>query len=92
MANPALSARVLNEDSAHGFGGGGKEMRAVLPRLLMGAVAFVQLMSAELGVSILAFGRSIEEFFAAYWSAQGVIGLAAQIAFAVIPMIQRTEK
>jgi hypothetical protein len=65
--------------------------REVPPRLLMGAVAFALLMLAELGLSVLVFGRSVETYFAAYWSAQGVIGLAAQIGFAFIPMIQRTK-
>ena len=63
--------------------------RGVPPRLLMGAVAFALLMFAELGLSVIVFGRSIDDYFAAYWSAQGLIGLAAQFGFAFIPAIQR---
>ena len=62
---------------------------AVSRRLLMGVVAFALLMLAEMGVSVFAFGRSIEDHFAAYRSSQGVIGLIAQIAFAFIPLMQR---
>lgn len=62
---------------------------AVSRRLLMGVVAFALLMLAEIGVSVFAFGRSIEDHFAAYRSSQGVIALIAQIAFAFIPLMQR---
>src|SRR3974390_466090 len=62
---------------------------AVSRRLLMGVVAFALLMLAEMGVSVFAFGRSIEDHFASYRSSLGVIGLIAQIAFAFIPLMQR---
>lgn len=64
----------------------------VSPRLLMGAVAFALLMLAEVGVSVFAFGKPIEDYFVAYWSPQGVIGLVAQIAFAFFPVMQRTQR
>jgi uncharacterized membrane protein len=57
-------------------------------RLLMGAVAFALLMSAELGVSVLIFGRSAADFVPEYLSLPGVIGLAAQLAFGLVPAIQ----
>jgi hypothetical protein len=38
------------------------------PRLMMGMAAFTLLMSAELGVSVIAFGRSVAEHLAGYWS------------------------
>ena len=63
----------------------------VSPRLLKGTVAFVLLMLAEGGVSVFVFGRPVQDHFAAYLSAPGAIGLAAQIAFAVIPVMQRTH-
>lgn len=62
--------------------------REVLPRSLMGAVAFVMLMAAEFGLAALVFGRFMTEFFAAYASVPGAIGLAAQIAFATFPAMQ----
>jgi len=58
------------------------------PRLMMGMTAFALLMSAELGVSVIAFGRSVAEHLAGYRSIPGAVGLAAQLAFAVLPVIQ----
>jgi hypothetical protein len=58
------------------------------PRLLMGAVAFALLMSAELGVSLYFFGRSVAAHIAGYLSVAGVIGFAAQLAFGVLPVLQ----
>ena len=57
-------------------------------RLLMGLVAFVLLMSAELGVSVTAFGRSVADHFAGYLSLPGSIGGSAQLIFAFLPVIQ----
>jgi hypothetical protein len=61
-------------------------------RILMGLVAFSMLQLAETGVSIFAFGRSIEDHLAAYGTAHGLIGLLAQIAFAVFPLMQRQRR
>jgi hypothetical protein len=58
------------------------------PRALMGALAFALLMGAELGVSVLLFGRSLEEHLANYRTLPGAIGLAAQLAFALIPLLR----
>lgn len=57
-------------------------------RVLMGSVAFSLLMLLELGVSVLAFGESLDHYFAKYASAPGVIGLAMQGGFATIPWVQ----
>jgi hypothetical protein len=57
-------------------------------RVVMGAVAFALLMAAELGVAILAFGRTAAEHAASYASARGALGLAAQIGFALLPLLQ----
>lgn len=61
--------------------------RTVPARSLMGLVAFVVLMSAEVGLGAV-FGRSIPDQLAAYGSLAGRIGLAAQVIFAVLPVIQ----
>ena len=61
-------------------------------RLLMGLVAFVLLMSAELGVSVIAFGRSVADHFAGYRSFPGAIGGSAQLIFAFLPVIQGWSK
>lgn len=57
-------------------------------RFLMGSIAFGVLMLAELGVSVVVLGRSAAQHFASYRSVAGVIGLAAQIAFAGSPFVQ----
>jgi hypothetical protein len=57
-------------------------------RTLMGAVAFSVLMLLELGVSVLAFGETLDHYFAKYASTPGVIGLAMQVCFATIPWVQ----
>ena len=66
--------------------------RAASQRALMGAVAFAALMFVEVGVSVFAFGRPIEDHFAAYRFPPGIIGLLAQIAFAFFPLIQRSQR
>lgn len=57
-------------------------------RVLMGAVAFSVLMLLELGVSVLAFGETLNHYFAKYASTPGVVGLAMQVGFATIPWVQ----
>jgi hypothetical protein len=53
----------------------------------MGLVAFLVLMSAEVGLGAL-FGRSVVDQFASYGSISGAIGLAAQGIFALFPVLQ----
>jgi hypothetical protein len=57
-------------------------------RALMGVVAFSVLMLLELGVSILAFGETLDHYVSKYASTPGVIGLAMQVCFATIPWVQ----
>ena len=59
-------------------------------RLAMGGVALVLLLGAELGLSVLAFGRTIAEHLASYGSPAGALGLAGQVAFALFPLLRRT--
>ena len=54
-------------------------------RSLMGLVAFLVL--AEVGLGAL-FGRSLVDQLASYGSPSGAIGLAAQLIFAMFPVIQ----
>ncbi len=62
-------------------------------RLLMGGLAFAVLMVAEAGISVLAFGRTLADHLDACRQTPGLLGLAAQIAFAAFPMVQRmTDK
>ena len=53
----------------------------------MGLIAFLVLMWAEVGLGAV-FGRSIADQLATYGSLAGAIGLAAQVIFAVFPVIQ----
>jgi hypothetical protein len=62
--------------------------RTVAARSWMGLVAFLVLMSAEVGLGAVVFGRSLGDQFAAYGSAAGAIGLAAQVIFATLPVIR----
>lgn len=61
---------------------------ALSPRLAMGGLAFILLMAAEMGVSVLAFGRTLVQHFESYRTAPSLLGLSAQIAFAAMPTIQ----
>lgn len=60
-----------------------------LPALLaMGAVAFVVLMLAEAGLAILAFGQSPADWLAGIATPAGALGLAGQIAYALVPAVR----
>jgi hypothetical protein len=58
------------------------------PRAVMGLVAFALLMLAELAVGMLLFGRTPTQHLALYQDASYALGLAAQLAFALMPMLQ----
>jgi hypothetical protein len=59
------------------------------PRLMMGAVAFGLLILAELALSLTLFGRSINDFAQALATPHGMIGLAGQVLFGLMPVIAR---
>ena len=54
----------------------------------MGAIAFLLLMGAEAGLSTMLAGRSLTEHLALYAQLPHQVGLAGQLAFAVLPRIQ----
>jgi hypothetical protein len=56
-------------------------------RLSMGVLALALLMLAEFMVSVFAFERTPAEHLASYLSWSAVLGLAAQIAFAAMPLV-----
>ncbi|MFM0058431.1 hypothetical protein PQR64_22680 [Paraburkholderia phytofirmans] len=56
--------------------------------LLMGIVAFIVLMVAELGVAVFAFDESPAQYVSGIGSIAGGIGFAAQICFAGFPWLQ----
>ncbi len=57
-------------------------------RAVMGGVALALLLLAELAVGALLFGRTPGEHFALYGETSYALGLAAQIAFALMPLVQ----
>lgn len=60
----------------------------VAARAVMGGLAFALLLLAELAVGALLFGRTTGEHFALYKDTSYALGLAAQMAFALMPLIQ----
>lgn len=58
------------------------------PRLLMGGAAFLTLMCAELGLSVLAFGRTAIDHLDQYHTIHGLLGLAGQVMFGLFPLMQ----
>lgn len=63
--------------------------RDVGTRLLMGTVAFLLLLAAELALGMIGFGRTIADQMAALTAPAGALGLAGQIAFAFFPLMKR---
>ena len=57
-------------------------------RVLMGGIAFLLLILGEVGVSIFVFARSWEDTLTTLLSPPGIIGLCAQIVFALLPFAQ----
>jgi hypothetical protein len=62
--------------------------RGLGARALMGALAFALMICAELGVGALVFGRDLSAQLAAYRTPGPAIGLAAQVAFALMPLVR----
>lgn len=58
-------------------------------RLAMGAFAFALLMAAEALLAVLAFGQSAGEWAASLFVVPGIIGLAGQAVFALMPALVR---
>lgn len=52
-----------------------------------GAVAFAMLMVAEAGLAGLVFGQPFDVWLADLWRVPGIIGLAGQILFALMPFL-----
>jgi anaerobic C4-dicarboxylate transporter len=60
----------------------------LMPRLIMGGLAFGLLMAGEVGVSMFGLGRTLAEHLASYGNEPTILGLLAQLAFASFPAIQ----
>ena len=61
----------------------------LLDRLLMGGVALVLLLVAEAAVAVLAQAYSLAEFFRLHGRTAVLLGLLAQLAFALFPLFRR---
>ncbi|HEX3483686.1 MAG TPA: hypothetical protein VHT51_01410 [Micropepsaceae bacterium] len=57
-------------------------------RLVMGGVAFVLLMLAEMALAWFVLSRTPEAFIQSFASPNGAIGLVGQIAYALFPMVR----
>ena len=60
-----------------------------LDRLVVGGVALAMLIFAEAVVALFAENRSLTDYFVSYARSAMLLGLLAQLAFAVFPMVQR---
>ncbi len=60
-----------------------------LDRLVMGGVALAVLILAEAATAMLADGRSLPEFLNRHVDSALLLGLIAQLAFALFPLLQR---
>lgn len=60
-------------------------------RAMMGGSAFLLLMLAEFGLS-QAFGRAPGVYWASFFTAEGVLGLAGQLVFAALPLIIKSAR
>lgn len=58
-------------------------------RAVMGAMAFVVLMALELALGGFGFGRSLTEMLREMGTPAGLIGLAGQIGFGLIPLVRQ---
>lgn len=61
-------------------------------RSLVGVSAFVLLMAAEFLLGFLLFGYSFTRSIDRFSSGNGLIGFAAQVAFALFPAFRRSRK
>ncbi|MCC0034074.1 MAG: hypothetical protein H6887_02260 [Hoeflea sp.] len=57
-------------------------------RLVMAVTSFILLMAAELAVSTLIAGRSLDQHFALYRTAPVLLGLCGQLVYAALPLIR----
>lgn len=62
------------------------------PRLTMGTIAFILLVLAELLLSLTLFNRSATDFLHELSTPQGLLGLAGQALFGLMPLLQNKRE
>lgn len=62
--------------------------RTSVARLAMGGLALALLLVAEFALGVLGFGRSADAQLVAWASAPGLLGLAGQLVFGLLPFVQ----
>lgn len=67
-----------------------KLLHRLAQRLIMGGLGFLLLVLGEIGISTVVFEQSVAEFFVRYREPSAMLGLAGQLAFAIIPVVQLT--
>ncbi|MFN9162945.1 MAG: hypothetical protein ACK6DM_09625 [Alphaproteobacteria bacterium] len=63
------------------------EGTGLLPRIAMGGCAFMLLMAAEAGLSVVLMGRTLQAHVSLYAEASHALGLLGQVCFALIPAL-----
>jgi hypothetical protein len=61
------------------------------PRIVMGLLAFVFLIAAEMVLGVIGFGRTLSDQLQAYQNTGPLLGLFAQLAFAIFPLVQACQ-
>jgi hypothetical protein len=59
------------------------------PRLLMGSLALLLLLAAEVALGALVLGKPLARILADWQATPGLIGLAGQVLFALLPVLHR---
>jgi hypothetical protein len=65
--------------------------RRLSARACMGGIAFALLMCAEIGLATFLFRQPAMAYLASFASPAGALGLAGQIAFAMLPVLQMLQ-
>jgi hypothetical protein len=58
-------------------------------RIAMGLLALLLLLTAETAIGVAGFGRTLDQQFSEYLKLGPALGLAAQMGFAVFPLVRR---
>jgi uncharacterized membrane protein len=62
---------------------------SIMPRLVMGIVAFILLQAAELALGYVMLGMDVSGYVASLTTPHGILGFVGQLAFGVMPLLVR---